>query len=93
VVSVSAEADALLPERFDALREVTVRLRELTSELGPDPTPVRAELRRRRALILCDLGLLDLAVLEYARCVLDDPDNVVFQAESAALRAGLPARP
>jgi hypothetical protein len=91
VARVSLEADTALHQRYDALREVTVRIRELTAELGPQPTPERAELRHRRALILQELGLLDLAVLELARCVLDDPENPALHTASADLRANLRA--
>jgi hypothetical protein len=76
-----------LHSRYEALRDVTVRLRELAVELGPLETPERTELRRQRALLFIELGQLDLAALDYARCVVADPDNPTYRAEYEALRA------
>jgi hypothetical protein len=74
--------------QYDALRDVTVRLRDLADELGPH-SPERTELRRQRAVLFIELGHLDLAALEYARCVLAEPDDELLRSEYAALRARL----
>lgn len=84
---VSVESS--LPERYEALRLVTERLRRLAIERGPLPTPERTELRLRRGQLLAALGQPELAVREYTRGLLANPHHSAYYVERAALHRQL----